>query len=127
MSNKLDVQLVQYEKTVAKLADVLKHPKNGFICDAAVLRFKYTFELIWKTIQTFLEKQGIEARSPRESLREAFQAGLIDENPLWMKTIELRNLVSHTYNEKIAEEIYKGLPQILALYQDLLKKLKTHP
>jgi nucleotidyltransferase substrate binding protein (TIGR01987 family) len=112
------------EKATAKLKEAPGRPKNEFIRDSAIQRFEFTYELVWKTLKAHLESKGTIAYSPRDNLREAFQQGMIDGNPLWLKTIELRNLTTHTYNEAIAEMIYKTLPRVLALYQGLLEKLK---
>lgn len=124
MSSKLQSLLRQFERAVGKLSDVLEQNKDEYIRDSAIQRFEFTFELAWKTVKVFLEEQGVTAYSPRESLRSAFQVGLIEDDPDWLGTIELRNLTSRTYNELIAEEIYRALPKILTLYKDLLVKLK---
>ena len=50
--------------------------------------------------------------------------GLLPEDPGWLEMLELRNLTSHTYDEALAERIYAALPQALARFQDLLKRLE---
>jgi len=50
--------------------------------------------------------------------------GKFEEEPLPMETIEYRNQTSHTDNEKLAEKIYRVLPDITNLYERLLKNLK---
>lgn len=128
MSSKFEEILPLFEKAIDRLSEVLNEEKNSIVRDSAIQRFEFTFELVWKTLKAYLEeKHTIEVRSPKESLRGAFQVGLIQDNPLWLETNRLRNLISHTYNEALSEEIYQALPPILALYQDLLKKLKTQP
>ncbi|MGB3940172.1 MAG: HI0074 family nucleotidyltransferase substrate-binding subunit [Candidatus Manganitrophaceae bacterium] len=124
MSSKFENLFPLLERAVGKLSDALKQEKNEYIRDSAIQRFEFTFELAWKTLKASLEEEGVRVYSPRESLKGAFQAGLIDETPIWFKTIELRNLTSHTYNESVADQIYDALPEILVLYQDLLQKLK---
>jgi len=124
MSSKLQILLPLFEKVVAKLSDVLKQEKTEYIRDSAIQRFECTFELAWKTLKAYLEEQGVLVYSPRDSLRGAFQSGLINEDPNWLKTIELRNLTSHTYNESTTDEIYSALPDILALYESLVTSLK---
>lgn len=124
MSSKLQSLLEQFERVVGRLADALEKEKDEYIRDSAIQRFEFTFELSWKTMKAFLEEQGITVYSPRDSIRSAFQVGLIEEDPDWLETIELRNLTSHTYNEATAEEIYEKLPKTLTLYRLLLNKLK---
>ena len=125
MSSKLEVLLPLFERAVGKLSDALNQEKNEYIRDSAIQRFEFTFELAWKTMKAYLEEQGIRVYSPRESLKGAFQSGLINDDPNWLRTIELRNLTTHTYNESIADEIYGALPAILVLYAGLLVKLKN--
>ena len=127
MSSKFHAILHQFERAVGKFSNVLEQEKNEYIRDSAIQRFEFTFELAWKTLKAFLEEQGITVYSPRDSFKGAFQTGLIDEDPTWLETIELRNLTTHTYNESTAEEIYDALPRILVLYKKLLESLKTRP
>lgn len=123
MKNKSNHLTGSFKKAVGKLDDVLKQKKNEYIRDSAIQRFEFTFELAWKVLQANIQEQGLQGNSPREAIKGAFQAGLIDENPLWLRSLELRNLTTPTYNEKTAEEIYLALPALLRLYQNLLKKL----
>ena len=66
----------------------------------------------------------MEARSPRAAIRGAFEVGLLPEDEGWLAMIELRNLTSHTYDEKVAERIYKELPGMLNRFQDLLAAVR---
>lgn len=124
MSNEWQTLIPTLEKAIDRLTSVLKKKKDEYIRDSAIQRFEFTFELVWKSLKAYLEAQGVKVYSPRDSLRAAFQVGLIGGNPRWLKTIKLRNLISHTYSEKTAEEIYKALPAVLVLYKGLLVELK---
>jgi nucleotidyltransferase substrate binding protein (TIGR01987 family) len=111
-------------RAVARLASALAQPKDEFVRDSAIQRFEFTFELSWKTLKTYLELQGLEARSPRAAIREAFATGLLPEDPGWLAMVELRNLTSHTYEEELAEQVYAALPQALARFEALLSRLE---
>ncbi|MCK4599339.1 nucleotidyltransferase substrate binding protein [Candidatus Bipolaricaulota bacterium] len=113
------------QHAVERLADALDQPKNEYLRDAAIQRFEFTFELAWKVMKTYVECQGLEARSPRESIRMAFKTALIPEDVGWLAMIELRNLASHTYDEALAERIYAQLPDMLSRFRDLLAHLQT--
>jgi len=68
--------------------------------------FEYTHELAWNTLKDFLESRG--ARNlygSRDTTRETFRAGLIENGEAWMNMITSRNLTSHTYDEATAEKI----------------------
>jgi nucleotidyltransferase substrate binding protein (TIGR01987 family) len=72
--------------------------------EGLIQRFEYTFELSWKTMKDFLEGKGIETPYPRDVLKQAFAAGLIRDGDIWMRMLDQRNLLSHTYDEKTFEE-----------------------
>lgn len=122
-AEQLREQVRFFERAVQRLAAALAQPKNEFIRDSAIQRFEFTYELAWKTIKRFLAYQGLEVRSPREAIRGAFEQGLIPDDPAWLAMIELRNLTSHTYDEKVAERIYAELPGILERLQALHARL----
>ena len=125
MNGKFKSNLLSLGKAVQKLEAVLKRPADEYMRDSAIQRFEFTYELVWKTLKACLEEEGVRADSPRDALREAFSQGLITDDPLWLETIKLRNLTSHTYNEAAADEIYAALPRVLPLYQKLQKTLEN--
>lgn len=81
--------------------------------DAAIQRFEYTCEAVWKTAQRYLQDvEGISIGSPKGCLRTSRDVGLLtdEQTTLGLEMIDDRNLTVHTYNEAVAEEIYAGLP-----------------
>ena len=96
----------------------LEHP-SPVERDAAIQRFEYTCEAIWKAAQRYLlEEEGISAGSPKGSIRACRDVGLLsdDQAAIGLEMIDDRNLTVHTYNEAVAEDIYSHLTQ----YADLL-------
>jgi len=72
--------------------------------------FEYTHEMAWNTLKDFLEERGVaQMYGSRDTTREAFKTGLIENGEVWMKMIESRNLTSHTYNEELAREIASAI------------------
>ncbi|MGA2545255.1 MAG: nucleotidyltransferase substrate binding protein [Rectinemataceae bacterium] len=71
--------------------------------EGLIQRFEYTFELSWKTMKDYLEGRGIATDYPRETIRESFARGLVEDGEVWMDMLERRNLLSHTYDEKSFE------------------------
>jgi len=89
--------------------------------DAAIQRFEYTFEAVWKCAKHFLrEVEGLEIGSPKGVIRISFQVGVLSEGQtlLALSMVDDRNLTSHTYNEGVAEQIYDRLSN----YADLMSK-----
>jgi len=80
--------------------------------DAAIQRFEYTFEAVWKAGKAFLrEIEGLEIGSPKGVIRGFLQVGLFteDQTALALSMVDDRNLTSHTYNEGLAKQIYDQL------------------
>jgi nucleotidyltransferase substrate binding protein (TIGR01987 family) len=81
--------------------------------DAAIQRFEYTCEAVWKAAQRYLQVvEGISIGSPKGSIRGSREVGLIndEQTTLGLEMIDDRNLTVHTYNEPLAEELYRQLP-----------------
>ena len=117
--------LVNYENAAKQLAKALNEPESEFIRDASIQRFEFTYELLWKTIKVFLEEMhGVRTVSPRQVFKEAFALELIDNEEMFLEMIEARNLLSHTYNENQASEIYRKLPSFLESFNLVLEKLQ---
>jgi len=64
--------------------------------------FEMSFELGWKVLKDYLEAEGFRVESPRDTIKQAFQAGLLDDGHVWIEALKDRNLTVHTYEEKIA-------------------------
>ena len=61
--------------------------------------YEFTFELAWKTLKDLLEEVGFEVKTPRDSIKTAFQNGIIDNGDIWIDMLEKMNLMLHTYDE----------------------------
>lgn len=82
--------------------------------------FEMTFELAWKVLKDYLEAEGYVVKSPRETIKQAFQIGLIDNGHVWIDALANRNLTTHTYDEALADKMTK---EIVELYFPELKKM----
>ena len=86
--------------------------------DAAIQRFEYTCEAVWKAAQRYLQDvEGISVGSPKGSIRVSRDVGLLtdEQTVIGLEMIDDRNLTVHTYNEAVAEDIYSSL----SAYADL--------
>ena len=91
--------------------------------------FEYTHELAWNTLKDFLEERGAHnLYGSKDTTREAFKRGLIDNGEAWMDMIRSRNLTSHTYNEGTAAQIASAILETyfpeFAAFQDQLARIK---
>ncbi|MCD4795819.1 MAG: nucleotidyltransferase substrate binding protein [Candidatus Cloacimonetes bacterium] len=67
--------------------------------------FEMTFELSWRLMKDYLEDKGFILQSPRDSIKQAMQSGIIDDGHIWINALNDRNLTVHTYDEETAIEI----------------------
>ena len=95
-----------------------------------VQMFEFSFELAWKTLKDLLYYQGIQAPTPREALRAAFEAGLLGEGDcaVLLDALAKRNLLSHTYEERTAQEAVglireRYTPTLSRLREELRRRL----
>lgn len=101
-----------FARAVARLQEAVAVPADGLVRDAVIQRFEFSFELVWKTLKLFLERQGVEAGGPRPTLKKAFAEGLIptaEEADLWLQMVEDQNLTSHAYDEALAAGIHRNV------------------
>lgn len=74
--------------------------------------FEMSFELAWKVLKDYLEVEGFTIQSPRDTIKQAFQAGLLDNGHVWIEALQDRNLTVNTYEEKIAVAVEKKIRQM---------------
>jgi nucleotidyltransferase substrate binding protein (TIGR01987 family) len=91
--------------------------------DATIQRFEFTFELAWKFLKDYFNERDIELNYPKEVIQEAFNVNLIDNEDIWIKMLKDRNMTSHTYNEKLADEIYVRIKSYVPELRNLLDKI----
>ena len=121
---KLDSIKKQYQESVKRFKETLKQEKSDINRDSAIKRFELTFDLAWKLIKTFLEEEkGIVCASPKACFREAYRQGLVEYDDFWLRTTDLRTEAVHTYSQKLADALYKKLPETLKNFQQLQEKL----
>jgi len=91
--------------------------------EGVVQRFELTLELAWKTLKDYLEYSGvvIDPATPRNVVKEAFAAKILENGQVWIDMLDHRNLLSHTYDEKtfhavVAAVAERYLPAMIALH-----------
>jgi nucleotidyltransferase substrate binding protein (TIGR01987 family) len=115
-------RFTNYEKSLRHLKMTVEKEKLNEIEKAGLIQFfEVGFELAWKVMKDYLVAEGYEVKSPRESIKQAFQYGLIDDGSLWLEALEKRNLSAHTYDETILDELET---LIVKMYYPMMEKLK---
>lgn len=89
--------------------------------------FEFTHELAWKVMKDYFFFQGqSDITGSRDAIREAYQKGLIEDGEAWMGMIKSRNQTSHTYNQRIADEIVQHITQMYAAcFQQFSEKMQA--
>ena len=97
--------------------------------EGVIQRFEYTFELAWKTVKDYMEDNGIvfATITPRQVLKDAFAAKIIQDGQVWIDMLDNRNLLSHTYNfsnfEKSVNAIHASyLPAMETLHDFFIQE-----
>jgi nucleotidyltransferase substrate binding protein (TIGR01987 family) len=119
------IKFEKFEKALISLEAIYLKPMQDdrSNVDATIQRFEFTFELAWKFLKDYFFEQGIELNYPKEVLQQAFKVDLISDEQLWIKMLNDRNMTSHTYNEKLADEIYCSIKLYVPNLRDLLNKV----
>lgn len=68
--------------------------------------------------------------SPRDTVKQAFQAGSIVDGHTWLEALQDRNLTVHTSEKKIAIAVEEKIrnayfPALSQLFRDFNKKAET--
>lgn len=91
--------------------------------EGVIQRFEYTYELAWKTLKDYLVYNGnlnnIDITA-RNVFKEAYSAGIIKEQGIFIDMMLSRNLLSHTYDfARFKEIIIKIENDYLNVLEDL--------
>ena len=104
---------------------VLKEP-TAIERDAAIQRFEYSFETVWKSAQQVLLNEGFEANSPRTVIRSSRIINALSDEQTEdaLRMLSDRNLTSHTYKSTLAKEIFGRLAGHARLLDSWLSALE---
>ena len=110
-----------FNKSYSLLEKYSTKTKLSELEQAGIIQFfEMTFELGWKVLKDYLEADGYIVKSPRETIKQAFQNEIINDGHIWMDALSVRNLITHTYDENLAN---KMVNDIVNIYFPELKKM----
>ena len=126
MSDYFEEKLATFEQALKTFNEALLQKPSQLERDGAIQRFEYCYDLAWKTLKRYLEKQGlIDLNSPKSVFTAAYAEKLIDDELIWVTIIARRNLSVHTYNQKLADSLFAELPLYYNAMFLLLQKMST--
>ena len=130
-----DIRWIQrfnhFTKALSQLGEAVtlaqKRPLSKLEKQGLIQAFEFTHELAWNTLKDFLEERGVQnLYGSKDTTREAFKAGLIENGEAWMNMIQSRNLTSHTYDEATAAQIVSAIRNTyFAEFEALRMKLEN--
>ena len=115
------------QKVIALLNDALHIHQPDKIQEAGIIQlFEMSFELSWKTMKDYLEYNGFDVKSPRNTIKTANIENIISDGYVWLEILDTRNIVAHIYNDIIAvDAINKIRKYYIQLFIALIDKLNS--
>lgn len=109
------------------LKDIYKYekPYDNVVLTGLVGLFEICFEQAWKAMKEVLEYQKFpegKTGSPRQILKTAYKAGMINNEADWLSAADDRNNTAHAYNSEVALEIIERTKNT---YFNMFTELKT--
>lgn len=93
-------------------------------------KFKITYEQCWKFMKRWIEENDspniVDGVTRRELFRISAENKLILDVETWMSFHKSRNLTSHTYDKKNAEESFNISVAFLKEASNFLTRIKSH-
>lgn len=93
-----------------------------------VQNFEFTYELAWKFMKRFLEADlgsaAVDGLPRKELFRIAAEHRLLDDAASWFDFHAARNRTTHTYDEKIADEVLQAARRFAKAARALLEELE---
>lgn len=121
-------KIENFEKALTRLEEGILSFDNidDLKRDGLIQRFEFTFELVWKTLKSVFEEEGILGlNSPKLILKEAYVAEMIKDQTVWLTMLVDRNSTSHIYSETLAIEICQRIIKIYVVeIRGLLENIK---
>ena len=126
------IDLSIFARAILKLEEAINMDKTEIVRDSVVQRFEYTYELSISIIRRYILEKYISDKVDiyvfQDVIRTALQLEIIKSDlEKWSEFRKLRNKTSHTYNEKIAEDVYQiakvFLEEVKFVYKAIQSKL----
>ena len=116
MDEKFYRRFLSFCKSLDALAEARQRDlTDSFVLSGTSAKFSITFDLAWKVMKEILVQHyaiiDFVAGSPREVLRAAFRAKLIDDE-IWMEMLKVSNQLAHDYDGQIVEKYCEDIVKV---------------
>jgi len=113
----------------AMLADDANTDETELIRAGVIQNFEFTYELCWKFMRRWLEKnfpgQPVDGVTMKELFRMSAEHALIDDVEIWFAYHAARNKTSHVYDIALAQDVYETSLRFLNDARMLLTKIEA--
>jgi len=126
-------RFANFKKALLQLQDAVELSEQRALSylekQGVIQAFEFTHELAWNVLKDYLQDQGNQnIKGSKDATREAFKVELIVDGEQWMAMIQSRNVSSHTYDERTAEQLVSVIikqyfPLFVALQTEMEKYL----
>lgn len=121
-AERLAQRLESFASALSRLRDALAEEETALKLDATIQRFEFTYELAWKAMKLALEASDIDVRNAKDTVSAAIEQGLIVDANLWSEMHRMRNLTVHTYDERLAREVFTFISDnAVAAFEQLIE------
>ena len=126
MDEKFIRRFESFQNSLDSLAEARERDlSDSFVLSGTSAKFSITFDLAWKVMKDILVQYyaitGFVTGSPREVLKQSFQANLITGDE-WIDMLKIRNQLAYDYDGAIVKE---HCQTIIHEYIDKLYDFKT--
>ena len=126
MDEKFIRRFESFQNSLDSLAEARERDlSDSFVLSGTSAKFSITFDLAWKVMKDILVQYyaitGFVTGSPREVLKQSFQANLITGDE-WIDMLKIRNQLAYDYDGVIVKA---HCQTIIHLYIDKLYDFKT--
>lgn len=117
-------------KTLDNLEEInRRHPPYDVVVTAGLCSlFTQCFEQSWQAMKeclSWMGKREAGTASPRQIVKLAHEAGLIQDESGWMKAMEERKLEIYTFNREVADTMINDTRSLfLPLFRKLRRELE---
>jgi len=115
------------QSALENLERAVEIPKDReLVAEGTIHRFEITIELFWKTLRRAVRHEGTQVETARESLREAFRYGWLDDEQIWLDMLDSRNTTSHEYlAEELASNNYDDIKKVTPILRKAFYRLRS--
>lgn len=119
-----------FNKTLRNLEEMNRvNPPYDVVVTAGLCSlFAQCFEQAWRAMKEYLTQKGwkeAETASPRQILKIASEAGLIEDEANWLKALKDRSLELYVFRQEVADTLIADTRNIfLPMFHGLMTELK---